>query len=281
LVDKKLVSIIIPTYNSGHTLEKCLSSIKNQTYNFIEILIIDNCSIDNTKNIALKYGAKVIEVKAERSESRNIGLKKSNGKFLLFIDSDMELTIDVVGECIEKILNSEKTGGIIIPEKSVGDSYWVKVRNFERSFYHGTVIESARFFKRKEVLEAGGYDEDIIFFEESTLPQKIEKLGYNVSLRINSEILHHEEDFNLFKWLKKKKYYAHTKVKYSEKYKKYSSFQANIFYRYYVFIKNDNWKQFLSKPFLAFSVLLLKTLEIISSGLGYISTGKETNINEK
>jgi len=51
-----------------------------------------------------------------------------------------------------------------------------------------------------------GFDEDIIFFEEFTLPQKVEKLGCNVKARINSEILHYEENFSVCKWLKKKYY---------------------------------------------------------------------------
>jgi len=49
-----------------------------------------------------------------------------------------------------------------------------------------------------------------VFFEESTLPQKIEALGFNVRARINAEILHHEDDFSLLKWLKKKYYYGKT-----------------------------------------------------------------------
>jgi probable beta-1,3-galactosyltransferase len=54
-----LVSVIIPTYNSSRTLEKCLKSIKNQTYKNIEIIVVDNNSIDNTKEIAKKYTGKV------------------------------------------------------------------------------------------------------------------------------------------------------------------------------------------------------------------------------
>jgi glycosyltransferase involved in cell wall biosynthesis len=50
-----LVSVIIPTFNSSRTIEKTLKSIKNQSYNNIEIIVIDNNSTDNTKEISLKY----------------------------------------------------------------------------------------------------------------------------------------------------------------------------------------------------------------------------------
>jgi len=266
-----LVSVVIPTYNSEKTLAKCLESIKNQTYKNTESVIVDNFSTDKTTEIAREHGANVIKIKAIRSKARNIGIWKSKGYFVLSIDSDMELTKKVVEECVKIFQLDEKTGGVIIPEKSIGNNFWVKVRDFERSFYEDTEIESARFFGKNLVEKVGGYEEDIVFYEESTLPQKIDNLGYNVKLRANSCILHHEPDFELMSWLKKKYYYAKTLEFYSNKYTNYASRQANIFYRYSLFFKNGNWKKFLSKPLLAFSTLILKSLEFIASGMGYFS----------
>ena len=59
-MENPLVSVIIPTYNSSRTLEKCLESIKNQTYKNIEIIVVDNNSTDNTKEIAKKFADKAI-----------------------------------------------------------------------------------------------------------------------------------------------------------------------------------------------------------------------------
>ncbi|WP_202318620.1 glycosyltransferase family 4 protein [Archaeoglobus neptunius] len=61
----------------------------------------------------------------------------------MFVDSDMELMPDVVGECVE-VMEDEKVGGVVIPERSVGEGFWVRVRDFERGFYAGTEVESAR-----------------------------------------------------------------------------------------------------------------------------------------
>jgi len=108
-----------------------------------------------------------------KSKAKNFGLKNATSKYVLFVDSDVELTRDVVGECVDLIKRDEKIGGVIIPERSVGKSFWAKVRNFERGFYVGTEVESARFFKRDLVEKVKGFDEDVVFFEESTLPQKI------------------------------------------------------------------------------------------------------------
>lgn len=267
MAEKPLVSVIIPTKNSETTIEKCLRSIRNQTYPNIEVIVVDNYSKDRTGEIAERWGAKIFQLDAERAEAKNFGLKKAGGKYVCFIDSDMELTRSVIEECVNLMENEGGIGGIIIPERSVGNSFWVKVRDFERSFYAGTEIESARFFRKDLAEKVGGFDEDIIAFEESTLPQKIEKLGYNVKTRINAEILHHEENFSLWKWLKKKFYYGKNASKYKQKFGKYASKQVSIFYRFSIFLKN---KRFYSKLVLAVGVIVLKILEYLSAGLGYL-----------
>ena len=160
-----LVSVIIPTYNSEETLSWCLKSLRKQTYKNIEIILIDNFSTDKTIEIAKKYDVKIIQVKSERAKAKNIGLKNANGMYVLFIDSDMELSPKVIEECVRLIESNPWIGGVIIPERSVGDSFWVKVRDFERSFYVGTLIESPRFFRKDLALKANGFDEDMVFYE--------------------------------------------------------------------------------------------------------------------
>lgn len=262
-----MVSVVIPTYNSEGTIGVCLRSVMEQTYPNIEVIVVDNYSNDKTGEIAEKWGAKVFLLDAERAEAKNFGLKKAGGKYICFIDSDMELTKNVIEECVSLMENAAKIGGVIIPERSVGNSFWVKVRDFERSFYAGTKIESARFFRKDLAEKVGGFDEDVIFFEDSTLPQKIEKMGYNVKARINAEISHHEANFSLRKWIMKKFYYGKSASKYKEKYGVYASKQISVFYRFSLFLKA---KRFYQRPQLASGVLILKFLEWFCSRLGYI-----------
>ena len=263
-----MVSVIIPTYNSQKTIGVCLRSVREQSYSNIEIIVMDKNSNDKTAEIAESCLAKIFRLDSERTKAKNFGLKKAMGEYVCFIDSDMELTRNVLEECVNLIGKDDKTGGIIIPEKSFGDSFWVKVRDFERSFYAGTEIESARFFRKNLVEKANGFDEDIILFEESTLSQKIEKMGYNVEQRISAEILHHEDDFSLQKWLNKKYYYGKTAFKYKERFGEHAHKQMSIFYRFSIFLKN---RRFYFKPLLAFGVIILKILEYFSAGLGYLA----------
>ncbi len=262
-----LVSVIIPTKNSAQFLEKCLKSIKNQTYNNIEIIVVDNNSIDKTKEIARKYTKKVYNKGPERTYQKNYGIKKSKGDYLFFVDSDMELDKKVVFECVNKIKEDSKIGGICISERSLGNSFWVKVRDYERGFYLNTDIESARFFPSKLIKKVGGFDEGLIFFEEATLPKKIENLNFNVHAHINSVIFHHEENFNLIDWLKKKKYYGKTMKVYKDKFPEDSKNKSSLLYRFKLYLSD---RRFYSKTLLAFGVIILKFLEYLFAGLGYI-----------
>jgi len=119
-------------------------------------------------------------------------------------------------------------------------------------------------------LKTGGFDEDIVFYEEATLPIKKEKLGYNVRARIDSRILYHEEGFLLMKLLREKYYYGKTTRVYIAiaRYVEYGSMQISLLYRFGLFLKN---RRFWSKPHLAFDVLLLELLGYLAAGLGCIS----------
>jgi glycosyltransferase involved in cell wall biosynthesis len=269
VIADSLISILIPTCNSAKTLSKCLESIGNQTHKEIEVIVVDNYSIDETREIAENFGARVVLYRSSRSKARNIGASLAQGKFILSLDSDMELTPKVVEACLDAVKNDERVGGVILPERSLGNSFWGKVRRFERSFYTNTQVESARFFRKDLVDRVNGFDEDIVYFEESTLPQKIKCLGFNVNIRVCNEILHHEDNFSLWNWLKKKLYYGKSSFKYRERYGEHACKQMNISYRLLIFLKD---KRFYSNPMLALGVITLKTLEYFSTRLGYLAS---------
>lgn len=91
---KDKISIIIPIYNKADYLEKCLDSIIHQTYNNLEIILINDESKDNSLKICKDYQKKdkriiVIDQKNKgESGSRNVGIKKATGKYIAFIDGD-------------------------------------------------------------------------------------------------------------------------------------------------------------------------------------------------
>lgn len=88
------ISIIVPVYNGESTIKRCIDSIINQTYKNIEIIIVNDGSIDNTKSICNEFERKydfikVINKKNQGvSEARNTGIDYSNGDYIIFVDGD-------------------------------------------------------------------------------------------------------------------------------------------------------------------------------------------------
>jgi glycosyltransferase involved in cell wall biosynthesis len=259
------VSVIIPTKNSGNTIGKCLSSLKNQSYKNIEIFVVDCFSSDATATIVSQFeDVNFSVIDAERTKAKNFGISKSHGEFLLFLDSDMMLQPQVIHNCIRVCLEDSCIAGVIIPEHSIGDGFWVRVRDYERSMYTGTKIESARFFRKKFVTQVGGFDEDIVAYEEATLPFKIEGIGMNVNARITSYIFHIEEGFKIGAWLQKKRYHAETAQEYSKRYRELASLQLSVYYRLKIILGNGNWKYLIKHPVLSVGLFILKLLEFIA-----------------
>ena len=102
-----LVSIVIPVYNVEDYLEQCLQSVINQTYKNLELIVINDGSTDSSGDIIERYVKKynniicVNQKNSGLSYSRNVGLDKSNGKYIYFLDSDDFLESETIAECVE------------------------------------------------------------------------------------------------------------------------------------------------------------------------------------
>lgn len=89
--DETLVSVIIPCYNHGHYLKEAIESALHQSYKNVEVIVIDDGSTDNTKQVYKEFENKVRYVYVERvglSAARNIGVQFAKGKFVVFLDAD-------------------------------------------------------------------------------------------------------------------------------------------------------------------------------------------------
>ena len=104
------VSIILPVYNSEKTIEETIKSIINQTYKNIELIIINDGSNDKTDKICKLYSKKYSNIikyfyklNEGVSKSRNLGIEKSTGKFICFIDSDDEYNKNFIKVLVDKM----------------------------------------------------------------------------------------------------------------------------------------------------------------------------------
>ncbi|MFI3201327.1 MAG: glycosyltransferase family 2 protein [Eubacteriales bacterium] len=125
--NQPLVSIITPCYNGGRFVNRLLESVISQTYNNIELLLIDDGSTDNTKDVVFSYVAKFKELGMNliylyqenqgQAEAINKGLANMSGDYLTWIDSDDFLMVESVEKRV-KLLEDNGKGYFCI---TVGD----------------------------------------------------------------------------------------------------------------------------------------------------------------
>jgi len=291
--NKPLVSVVITTKNEERNIETCIKAVLEQTYlkDRIEVVVVDNNSSDKTKELAQKYTDKVFNKGPERSAQRNYGLlEKSSGEYLLYLDADMILSPNVVEQCIQAMSNNLQIVALHISEVVLGKKYFSKVRRFERSFYDGTVIDGARFFKKDVLQKVGGFDESMSGPEDWDLDKKLKQLGKIGMLNKNTPadnldgwplysfikergvdpktcgcvIFHNESEFNLKKYLSKKGYYAKSFDGYIAKWGQNDPDiikQLGMPYRFFgVFVEKGRWVKLLMQPHLTFGMYFLRFL---------------------
>lgn len=261
---KPLVSVVVPTFNSERFLEKCLASVREQTYANVEIIVVDNHSTDRTKEIAEKYQAKTISIDAKRSEARNIGGKEAKGEWVFFVDSDMELGASVIDDCVRK--TDRGYCGIIVPEISIGEGFWAKCKALEKICYIGDdSIEATRFLRRSVFDKIGGYDPELEAGEDWDLNQRIKDNGYRIG-RIASFVKHHEGKLSLRGTLLRKHNYGRTLRRYQIKHPEEAKKQLRLIRPAF----KKHRRELARDPIHTFGMLLMKTAEFGAGGLGYL-----------
>ena len=108
-----MISVIVPVYNVEKYLEECLESIKRQTYTDIEVILVNDGSIDRSKEICERYCEKdscfklVNQENKGLSGARNRGMLESKGEFISFVDSDDVLKEDMLEQLMKQMTSED------------------------------------------------------------------------------------------------------------------------------------------------------------------------------
>ncbi|MEK7533820.1 MAG: glycosyltransferase family A protein [Patescibacteria group bacterium] len=265
-----LISVVIASFNSRRTIEKCLLSIKKQTYPNLEIIVVDGLNYNpleqkQCKAIIGKY-ATYYQDGPERSIQRNKGINEAKGEFILVIDQDMYLTENVIKDCYAMILSGNYIA-LTIPEVSIGVGYWTQCVAFERhitTFLEEGMNECCRFFRKKDALAINGFDPAIVGVEDSDFHYRMKMKGKIGKIK---EFIYHDEGKTSFFGRIKKKYY------YSKAFRMYLRRYPDIAAAQFFPIKKAYIKHFgllLKHPFLTAGFILLRTGEVLAGFFGII-----------
>ena len=191
------ISIVIPVYNSEKYIARCLDSILCQTYKDFEVICVNDGSKDNSLDILNEYKKKdkrVVVISKDNegiAKTRNLGIKKASGKYLMFIDNDDYIEKDYLERYIKEVENNDYDlviGGFqrITEDKKILDKRYVKDTKWGRFI---VVAPWAKLYKRDFIVKNKiefldyGIGEDIYFYiqvlDKASSIKSIDYVGYN------------------------------------------------------------------------------------------------------
>lgn len=192
----KIVSVIIPNFNKGEFIKRTLDSLRSQTYDFWEAIIVDDNSTDNSWEQISLFARSDKRIRAYRNQSnkgpgycRNFGTNKANGEYVIFLDSDDWLSEKCIENRVDEFVRTEKRIGafdmMIFPmgtaTEKISNSVWGKklhgdaLIHFLRHEICWTVMMP--MWKRDSYLAIGGYDESLVRIEDVELHTRALVLG--------------------------------------------------------------------------------------------------------
>ncbi|MFN3917692.1 MAG: glycosyltransferase family 2 protein [Flavobacteriales bacterium] len=188
-----LVSVIIPCYNCSATISRAVGSVFNQTHTLIEVICVDNNSNDETQQVLeklkLEYPSLIVlsEIKQGAPAARNKGLNYSNGQLIQFLDADDELLLNKIEHQVEIFLGADIAPSFIVAgyykqsfNKDGREYRKVNDNLFVGLFSSNLGITSANLFSKFDLLEVGGWDENLKSSQEYDLMFRLLKNSENV-----------------------------------------------------------------------------------------------------
>jgi glycosyltransferase involved in cell wall biosynthesis len=198
------ISVIIPVHNGNGYIERCLSALGKSLYKSYETIVVDDASEDNTREICREFGVKVIDLEWQSgpAAARNEGAKRAAGEILLFIDADVVVTENTLGQFAALFTGDP---GISAAFGSYDDSpsapdFISQYRNLLHHFVHQRSSGDAWTFwagcgavKRGVFSELGGFNRDKYpapSIEDIELGYRMKEKGYRIALEKNIQVKH-------------------------------------------------------------------------------------------
>jgi glycosyltransferase involved in cell wall biosynthesis len=184
-MEKIKISLIIPAYNEEKFLGRTLDSVQKakNIYKYpslIEIIVVNNCSTDDTEKIARSFGARVVIEKERRIASvRNKGADAAEGEIISFLDADCCITPNMFNSIDHAISSNEYIGGgtdIKIDRRSFGIFCTYFITKHPARWLLG-VAGGLIFTEKKTFQELGGFDESLYCAEDSKFILELRKHG--------------------------------------------------------------------------------------------------------
>lgn len=180
----KLISIVLPVYNGAEFLNQSIDSIISQTYTNWELLVLDDCSTDNTPNIVKEYVKKDSRIHYYRNEQNlklpgnlNKGFSLSKGDYLTWTSDDNMFHHNAL-EVMYKTITSQKVDLVyasynIIDEKGNVIKYLLSDKKWKQHIIGSNVVGACFMYSKKVYYDIGEYDDKLFWLEDLDYWQRV------------------------------------------------------------------------------------------------------------
>ena len=190
----QLVSVVVPLYNAEKDVPSVLGEIRKQTYQNVEVILVDDGSTDQTISIATEACSQLPNARAVAtnhggaSHARNVGLQASRGETVFFMEADCTYTEDYVQKAIDYLGAHPEVSAVCLTGAPLKQRQTLAVEciDVENKVQHRLLNEGkirpfyAWVYRRQAISSVGGFDEKLFQGEDKDLFRRFEGAGYRV-----------------------------------------------------------------------------------------------------
>lgn len=163
------LSVVVPVHNGGLQLSRCLEALLVSEYQSFEVVVVDDCSTDNTRRIIERYRARYLRTPEQMGPAgaRNLGVRHALGEIVVFVDADVVVPPGALGIIAEEFDRNAELAALFgsYDESPAWDSFLSQYKNLMHHYVHQISSEQAVTFwagcgaMRRDVFEQfGGFD---------------------------------------------------------------------------------------------------------------------------
>ena len=201
------LSVIVPVYNREKMIEMCLKAIRESVYRDYEIIVIDDCSDDQTPSVAKKYANQVMILpkRSTQAYARNVGMHAAKGEIIVNIDSDVLIRPDTLTKIADYFMKHPDVIAVtgLLSKDNPNKDFFSQYKNLYMNYIFNKLPETVTFLYgsifavRREVISLHSIMVEIV--DDTAFGQRIASSGKKIAFLKDLEVVHFKKyDFISF-----------------------------------------------------------------------------------
>jgi glycosyltransferase involved in cell wall biosynthesis len=199
-----LITVIVPVYNGREFLHQCLDAIFASSYRSFEVIVVDDCSTDDSPEISRRKGARVLSTAKQSgpAAARNLAAESALGEILMFVDADVVVKSETIGKVAERFERQPEISALFgsYDDEPAEENFLSQYKNLQHHFVHQNSSSKASTFwsglgaMRRDVFVAHrGFDckkFGVPSIEDIDLGFRLRRAGHQILLDRNIQAKH-------------------------------------------------------------------------------------------